>query len=41
MVLFDDVEVPQSPINIKVPPSHDAKKARAYGKGECEAWRLR
>uniref|UniRef100_G3NI02 Filamin B n=1 Tax=Gasterosteus aculeatus TaxID=69293 RepID=G3NI02_GASAC len=32
-VLFTDKEVPQSPFNIKVEPSHDASKVKAEGPG--------
>ena len=33
MVLFNDEEIPQSPISIKVLPSHDASKCKVYGPG--------
>ncbi|KAF1391122.1 hypothetical protein PFLUV_G00038600 [Perca fluviatilis] len=32
-VLFTDKEVPQSPFNVKVDPSHDASKVKAEGPG--------
>ncbi|KAM7421946.1 hypothetical protein PAMA_010159 [Pampus argenteus] len=32
-VLFTDKEVPQSPFNVKVEPSHDASKVKAEGPG--------
>lgn len=33
MVLFADVEIPQSPINVKVASNHNAKRVRADGPG--------
>ena len=33
MVLFNDEETPQSPISIKVLPSHDASKCKVFGPG--------